>query len=160
MLSERGFTIVEALVALVVLTIGILTVYTMQTGSVRGNTRAKQITTASNWAVDRMELINALDYEDHLLDDVNNDGTGQDGNANGIDDDDEGVMVDGISNFGLDQDTEQTADFMYADIEGFAMFLNVAVDQPLEKIKKIRVIMVRDHDQQRLTFDYYKASPL
>jgi type IV pilus modification protein PilV len=158
--NDRGFTLIEALVALAVLSIGILTMYTMQTGSVRGNQRAKQITAASAWAADRMEVVNALDYDHADLGDHKNDGTGQDGNANGIDDDDEGVVVDGISNFGLDQDTAATADFSITDLPGFTMHYNVAVDQPLENVKTIRVIVVRNADRQQLVFDYYKAASL
>lgn len=158
--DSRGFTLIEALVALGVLTIGILTMYTMQTGSVRGNFRASQISTASTWAMDRMEQFNALDYDDSLLDDKRNDGTGQDANGNGVDDDDEGVTVDGISNFGLDQRTATTADHMVTAFDRFTLLYNVAVNQPLENMKTIRLIVVRKGDQQPLVFDYYKAAPL
>ena len=162
--SSSGFTLVEALVALGVLTIGILTMYTMQTASVRGNYRASRITTASAWAADRMEQVNGLPYDDNDLRDLKNDGTGQDSNGNGIDDDDEGggvPAVDGIHNFGLDQDTAASADYTLGnDLDGYTVFYNVAVDHPVENMKTIRVIMVRDADQQALTFDYFKAAAL
>lgn len=159
-LNDRGFTLIEAMVALVVLSIGVMTMYTMQTGAVRGNLRAKQITTATAWAADRMEQISAMDFDDVLLNDEKNDGTNQDVDGNGIDDDDEGVVVDGISNFGLDQNTVATADFTITDTPGFTMYYNVAVDQPLENMKTIRMIMLRNSDRQQLIFDYYKASSL
>ncbi len=158
--NDKGFTLVETMVALVVLTIGILTVFTMQTGSVRGNARAKQITTASALAAERMEQINGLKYDDDLLADKTDDGTGQDGDRNGIDDDDEGVVVDGISNFGLDLNTTATADFTVTDLPGYTMYYNVAVDQPIENVKTIRLIIMRNSDQQQLVFDYYKAASL
>jgi len=159
-LNERGFTLIEAMVALGVLSIGIVVMYAMQTGSVRGNHLAQNITTASAWAVERMEEINGMDYYDDLLADTKNDGTDQDANGNGSDDDDDGFAVDGILNFGLDQNTTATADFTNTDLPGFTMHYNVAVDHPLEKVKTIRVIVVRNADQQQLVFDYSKAAPL
>lgn len=161
-LNESGFTLIEAMVALAVLSIGIVVMYAMQTGAVRGNYHAQNITTASAWAVERMEEINGLDYYDDLLADTNNDGIGQDANGNGSDDDDDGLVVDGILNFGLDQNTAATADFTLTDsnFPGFTMHYNVAVDQPLEKVKTIRLIAVRNADRQQLVFDYSKAAPL
>ena len=159
-LNESGFTLVEAMVALAVLSIGIVVMYAMQTGSVRGNLHAQNITTAATWAVQRMEVINGLDYDDDLLADRNKDGISQDANGNGSDDDDDGLAVDGILNFGLDQNTTATADFTNTDLSGFTMYYNVAVDQPLENVKTIRVIVVRNADQQQLVFDYSKAGRL
>lgn len=159
--NNRGFTLIEALVALGILTIGVLTVYTMQTGSVRGNLRARQISTASAWAMDKMEQFNALAYDDSLLADERQDSTSQDGDNNGIDDDDEGrAGGDGITNFGLDQRTAATADHTFTDLNGHTMYCNIAVNQPLEQMKTIRIIVVRNSDQQPLIFDYYKAAPL
>jgi type II secretory pathway pseudopilin PulG len=159
--ANSGFTLIEALVALGVLTIGILTMFTMQTGSVRGNFRASQITTASARAMDKMEEFNALDYDDDLLADERNDSANQDANGNGIDDDDEGGPgMDGITNFGLDERTSATADHTITDLDGYTLYYNIAVNQPLENMKTIRVIVVRDADQQPLVFDYFKAASL
>lgn len=159
--DNRGFTLIEALVALGVLSIGILTMFTMQTGSVRGNLRASQISAASTWAMDKMEEFSGLDYDDSQLADLRNDGTNQDANGNGIDDDDEGgTGRDGIANFGLDQRTAAAADYTLTDPAGYTMYYNIAVNQPLENMKTIRLIIVRDSDQQALVFDYHKAAPL
>ena len=159
--NERGFTLIEAMVALAVLSIGIVVMYAMQVGSVRGNLHAQNITTAATCAVERMEEINGLDYDDDLLDDRNNDGNGQDANLNGEDDDDVVLgAVDGILNFGLDQNTTATADFTNTDLSGFTMHYNVAVDHPLERMKTIWVIVVRNADQQQLVFDYAKTGSL
>jgi type II secretory pathway pseudopilin PulG len=159
--NTKGFTLIEALVALGVLTIGILTMFTMQTGSVRGNIHASQISTAATWAMDKMEEFSALNYDDSLLADERNDGTNQDANGNGIDDDDEeGAGRDRISNFGLDQRTAATADHTLTDRTGYTMYYNIAVNQPLENIKTIRFIVVRNSDQKPLVFDYYKAASL
>jgi len=158
--SDSGFTLIEALVALVVLTIGILTLYTMQAASVRGNNKAGQITAATVMAADLMEQISGLRYDDAQLTDRLNDGADQDSNGNGIDDDDEGMPGDGISNFGLDRNSAATADHTVTDLPGFTMYYNVAVNQPMENMKTIRMIVVRKVDRQQLVFDYYKAASL
>ena len=161
--SQDGFTLIEAVIAVAVLSIGILTLSVMQAGSVRGNARASQITTASAWAAQRMEQLNAMAYEDDQLDDVRNDGTDQDADLNGIDDDDDGPGRDTIPNFGLDQNTTATADFTIADdpdLPGFTIHHNIAVDQPIENMKTIRIILIRNTDQQQFVFDYFKAAAL
>lgn len=160
-MNDAGFTLIEALVALVVLTLGILAMYAMQSGSVRGNVRALQITSASAWAADRMEQLNGLPYDDDALADRNNDGSGQDADGNGVDDDDQGLWVDGIANFGLDRNTAATADYTFTGgLEGFTMHSNIANDQPMDNMKTIRVILVRNADGQQFVFDYYRAAPL
>ena len=159
--GKQGFTLIETLVALGVLTIGIIAMFVMQSGSVRANLRASQISTASVWAMDKIEEFNALPYDDELLTDKRNDGVDQDANGNGIDDDDEGGPVqDGIANFGLDQRTAETADYTVQGVAGYTMHYNIAVNQPLDNIKTIRLIVVRDADQQPFVFDYHKAASL
>ena len=154
-----GFTLIEAVVALAVLSIGILTINIMQNGAVQGNYRASQITTASSRAGDRMEKINGMAFDDNLLSDRNGNGTDQDADGNGIDDDDEGTGTDTIANFGLDETNDADHTFTFAE-DGLTMHYNIAVDQPLDNMKTIRVIIVRDADRQQLVFDYYKAGPM
>ncbi len=55
LISEKGFTLIEALIALFVLTIGVLGMMTLQTTAIRSNYRASSMTTASNVAAKRIE---------------------------------------------------------------------------------------------------------
>lgn len=55
--NEKGFTLIEALVAMVILVIGILSLYTMQTTSVKGNATAFGLTSAATWATERIERL-------------------------------------------------------------------------------------------------------
>jgi len=64
---ERGFTLLEVLFAMAILTIGILTVASMQISSIRGNAFAGRVTEASTWAGDRLERSISLPYEDDDL---------------------------------------------------------------------------------------------
>lgn len=53
--NEKGFTLIEALMATFILTIGIFTLLTMQTLEVKGNTQARGITAAANWGQYKLE---------------------------------------------------------------------------------------------------------
>lgn len=53
--GQRGFTLIEVLIALFVLTIGILGMMVMQTTAINSNARASSMTIASNIATDRIE---------------------------------------------------------------------------------------------------------
>lgn len=143
--GNDGFSLIEVIVALAVLTIGILSVNAMQSASIRGNHAASDITVATSWAADEAEQIFSMPYDDPLLED-DGDGTNQDMNNNGIDDDDEGIMRDGTPNFGLDDNTAGTADGSRTsnDPDGrYTIYWNVADDVPIDNIKTIQVIVTR-----------------
>jgi len=61
--TEKGFTIVEVLIAVSVLTIGILAVCSMQVSATWGNTFAGRQTEGSTIALDRLEKLMALSYD-------------------------------------------------------------------------------------------------
>lgn len=69
--SESGFTLIEALIAMVVLSIGIFSLYSMQINSIKGNSKASRLTTASTWNADQVEQIVSMKYSDTTLDDGN-----------------------------------------------------------------------------------------
>ena len=62
--KERGFTLIEILIAMAIFSIGILGVGTMQLRSTSGNTNARIGTEASVWAQDRVETLMLLPYTD------------------------------------------------------------------------------------------------
>lgn len=57
---SEGFTLLEVLVAMVILTIGILALFGMQISAIRGNSIANDITDASTRALDNVEQILAM----------------------------------------------------------------------------------------------------
>ena len=77
--SQSGFTLIELLVSLVIFAVGILGVATMQITSIKGNSKSRLISEASNIGADRIEMFLSLDYDDPLLDDDDGDGTGDGG---------------------------------------------------------------------------------
>ena len=171
--NNKGFTFVETLVALMVFTIGILALNKMQLISIWGNSNASGITTTSNWAGDRIELIigapytptlpstcadgdeiDPLDEKDpqYFLCDDDGDGTGEDTTPN------DGVDDDG-GNFGLDDIVNP--DGMFVSPDGlYTIYWNVAVDEPMPNLKTIRVIVTRNFlgMQKQVTLDYCKIN--
>ena len=62
--NDRGFTLIEVLVAMVILSIGIIALTSMQTAGIKGNSTANILTTGGTWAADSVERIFAMDYDD------------------------------------------------------------------------------------------------
>lgn len=156
--NEAGFTLIEVIVALAILTIGILAVNAMQTAAVKGNMAASDITIASTWASDRVEQIFGMEYDD--FEDQNGNGlrSAQDANNNGIDDDDEGNNIDGVTNFGLEQNTLGTADYNDVAPDGrYTVLWNVAEDVPMPDTRTIYVIVNNDVTGKSVTLKHIKA---
>lgn len=63
--TNKGFTLIEAVISLGVLSIGILALFAMQTMSIRGNANANRVTTLATWGGDEIEnkLLTATDDE-------------------------------------------------------------------------------------------------
>ena len=59
--SESGFTLIEALIALAVLTIGILALNAMQVSAIRGNSTSNSLSVATSVARDGFERLMSVD---------------------------------------------------------------------------------------------------
>ncbi len=70
--NDQGFTLIEALIAIFILTIGIFALTTMQIQSTQGNSQANQLTTASILAGNSYERLLSLNYDDIALDPAGN----------------------------------------------------------------------------------------
>lgn len=136
--ASAGFTLIEVIIALAVLTIGILSVNVMHTVSIRGNATASGITTSANWAADRVERIFSLNYGNDDLKDTDADGSA-----------------------GLDADvTTATADHNWTSPDGrYTVLWNVAEEYPMPNIKTIHVIVNRSDrgETKTVTFRYKKS---
>jgi type IV pilus assembly protein PilV len=66
--EEKGFTLIEVLIAVSILTVGILAVASMQISAIRGNYIASTQTGGTTWAQDKIEYLMSLDYADPDLD--------------------------------------------------------------------------------------------
>ena len=72
-IKEKGFTLVEVLVAICVLSFGLLAVASMQLAAIQANSTARELTDALNIAQEKMEELIALPFGDSDLDDKNGD---------------------------------------------------------------------------------------
>ena len=117
-LNSHGFTLIEIMIAMVVFSIGLLAIVTMQINAISGNTSAFEMTQATSLAQDKVEELMAMNY---LYQDLND--TDGDGNNGG----------------GLN-DTGANADFSIA--QGmYTVNWNIATDFPIDSTKSIRVIV-------------------
>ena len=143
--NESGFTLIELLIALVIFAVGILGVGAMQITSIKGNSKGRLISEASNLAADRIEMLLSLDYDHPALidDDDGKDETDADSDTNGGDGTNQDADNDGTDdnggNFGLDDLTNPDG---AADSDGDGVndiFWNIAVDHPEQNTKTIKV---------------------
>jgi len=137
--SQKGFTLIEILIAMVIFSIGILGVATMQIASIKGNSKARLISEDINFAADRIELFMTLDYDDATFADTDGDGTNEDTDGDGID--------DNGGNFGLEDASDATADGA-ADSDGNGVndiFWNVAVNHPMADTKTVKIIVIHQN---------------
>ena len=87
--KEKGFTLLEVIIAITILTVGLLALASMQVSAIKGNTLALGFTEATSWTSDRIEKLMILPYDHAHLVDTDGDGVG---NRLDEDDDNDGVM--------------------------------------------------------------------
>jgi len=63
--NEKGFTMIEILIAVSIFAIGMLAVASMQVSGIHGNATANALTGAAAWAADRVESLLVRPY-DHI----------------------------------------------------------------------------------------------
>jgi type IV pilus assembly protein PilV len=132
--KDKGFTLLEILIAISVLTVGLLAVASMQISAMRANSFAGGVTEGTTWAGDQLERLIAQPYDDADLNDTDGDGDA-----------------------GLD-DTGDDAD--YTEDRGiYTVCWNVAIDAVTNNTKTITVIAIwTDHGvNKRVSIQHIKA---
>lgn len=147
-IQENGFTLLEVLIAVFILTIGILGVNALQITSIRGNSTARGLSESTNFAAVQVEELIQAPYtppnpcasddgsSDYFLCDDNNDGVA------GLDNDETTASPpDGTA---VSPDNKQS------------IYWNVANDTPVARTKTVRVHLIRmDRGQRRtVTLNY------
>jgi prepilin-type N-terminal cleavage/methylation domain-containing protein len=124
---EQGFTLLEVIVAISLLTFGLLAVASMQVAAMKGNAASWDLKEATHLAVTQMERLITLPYNDPLLEDTDGDGFP-----------------------GLNAMTEDTADHFSLEEGKFTVFWNVAMDDVVNHSKTINVLVTwTDRGRQR-----------
>lgn len=157
--SENGFTLVEIMIAVVVLTAGLLAVGSMQITAIEGNASAFDLKEATAIGENKIEEIMLASFTDAALNDTDGDGDASllDANSDGLD--------DTGNNFGLDDNTVASADYSDTSDPVYSVFWNVADGVPIpntatSRTKNIRVIVNWTRNlsiTRQVTLDYVKA---
>jgi type IV pilus assembly protein PilV len=131
---QEGWTLIEVLVAIVILTVGLLAVGTMQISAIKGNFMSGNTSIALTLASEKMEDLFNRDYSDAVLADT---ATGNDANLTSIagTDHEENVSEDGTVGAG-----------------GFYRRIwNIAdTATPMPTMKEISVIVTWENNRHRI----------
>ncbi len=122
--QKSGFTIIEALVAVAILSIGIVATAKMQDQSIRGNFVSKRINTSVFFASGEIERRAGLNY------------------SNATDTDNDGLA--GLFDI---EDNADDSTTIYQNGHEFNVFINVAEDEPVEKVKTMNVIVTQNNNR-------------
>ena len=131
--NERGFSIIEVMIAISILSIGILALASMQVAAMRGNSYAGSVTEGSTWALDHIEKLMNLPWDDASLQDADLDGAA------------------GLANIGFDNNpgTQTDADFMITRGR-YSIHWNVANNVVTANTRTVNVIVTwSDHGVQK-----------
>lgn len=154
--NDKGFTLIEIMITMVILSIGLLAVAQMQINAVQGNSVSMGMSEASNLAHNHIETLAALDYNNaNFLNDVDGDGA----NGGGLG----SPGPDNIWGTADDTDIGAAADYstvLYSSLVDtlYSIDWNVSINFPIANTKTIRTIVSwTDYNKfHSLTIDYIK----
>ena len=139
--GQQGFTIIEVMIAVAILTIGILGVASMQVSAIRGNNLSDNITCALTLAEDKMEELLGLDYDNPELEDVVQ--------ANNAD-------LSRIEQGWIDQQEINIDETGKVNAGHFRRIWNLADDTPISNNKTITVIVTWNNDDHQVSLTSIK----
>ena len=138
---QRGFTLIEVMIALVILTVGLLGLASLQMSAIKGNHLSDNITSALTLAEDKMEELLGLDYDNNDLKDIFEE------NNNHL----------GVIDYGsVDKEEHNINEAGKANSGHFRRIWNVADDMPIEGNKTIKVIVTWDNDNHQVSLTSVK----
>lgn len=125
--NQKGFSLIEALVAMAILAVGLLAVGLMQIGAMKGNTNAMSRSDGVEIAQSVMDRLRSVPLDDTLLSDAFT--------ANGLD--------------ALDANADHNGSELYAanpvvgpNGQTYSIFWNVLEDTPVASAKTVRVYVL------------------
>ena len=139
--GQKGFTIIEVMIALVILAVGLLSVASLQMNAIKGNYLSDNITSALTLAEDKMEELLGLDYDNAELQDL------FEGNN-----DDLGIIESGW----IDKEEININESGKVNAGHFRRIWNIADNMPIENNKTIKVIVTWDNDQHQVSLTSVK----
>jgi prepilin-type N-terminal cleavage/methylation domain-containing protein len=144
-----GFTLVEVLVGITILTIGLLGVAKMQISAIQGNSMSNSTSVALNLAQEKMERIMVMSFNDTSLDDSE---TGNNGDLTSITSIDHEELDENddppVAPINIDETGSPTARGRYRRIWNIANHPSGFEDLPT--MKSVTVIVTWDNDRHRV----------
>jgi prepilin-type N-terminal cleavage/methylation domain-containing protein len=141
--TNKGFTLIEVVIALAVLGFGILSMFSMQLFAIKGNTSANRITQGTTWGADGLEQVMSSKYS-KVID------TPPDGDNDP--DIDNGPPVVVAAGYRPDMTN-------IVDSELFDVAWTVTAGAPLDDMTTISVNIASKLDGKQVTLGYVKADP-
>lgn len=144
--NQKGFTLLEVLIAIVLLTVGILAAGLMQVSALGGNSLADRTTHASTLASGAVEEIMNMGYNDPLLEATVN--------SDLVNPNEASILSSDLEDLDINFPAQQP--------EGYEVFWQVRDDYPFVDCKTIRV-MVRRSDRgvmRIVAFDMIRKRPI
>jgi len=130
---DEGFTLIEVLIALVILTVGLLAVGTMQISAIRGNFMGGNTSTALSFASEKMEELLNTAYNHADLSD------GESGNNTNL------SSIDSV-----DHQVELSEEGVVGTGGFYRMIWNIA-DQSAPTTKNVMVIVTWENNRHRVS---------
>ena len=130
--NNSGFTLIEILITIAILSVGILAVMTMQIRATRSNLEARKVTESASWVSDQFERLMAIPYDDAQLNPGN------------------------YTPFNTIINNPNAA---FSEVGPYTVTYTVSNEgTPIPNVKAIDVMVAWDTgDQRTLSFRYYKA---
>ena len=129
-LKEKGFTLIELMIAMIVLGIGILALIEMQVAAMSGNSSANQMTIATTLAQDQIERLKGLSFFDAALTDTN---VGNNGALTNPTDDESFDLTDASNPINESGGT--------TGLRRYRRFWNIADNTPIQGVKTVVVFV-------------------
>ena len=142
---NHGYTLIEVLIAMAIFAIGILAIFSMQITATGSNALARGLTENYTAAMDKVEELLALPYDDPDLD--------PDAGANPhvLARDDDGIDNDG------DGLIDEAGEAGYITLS-WQVWENTIHDQSIKSVRVTVSSMVNGGDDRDINIDFYKAN--
>jgi type IV pilus assembly protein PilV len=142
--GRQGYTLIEILIAMAVFAIGVLAIFSMQMTATSSNALARGVTENYTAAMDKVEELLTLPYDDAELDP-----------DPGVQPHSAATDADGIDNDG-DGQIDEAGELGYITLS-WEVWENIVHDQNIKSVRVTVSSSVNGDNQREINIDFYKA---